>query len=105
MLEAFICCCLYCFIVAYTYLFPDAKLTKNIVQKVIGCDLAGDLAQKVQGPADIHGQEIIGDLLVQAGNDVQQGLPGLYQAVVMPDVGDHRVACAESVQIYQLQNF
>lgn len=32
MLEAFICCCLYCFIVAYTYLFPDAELAKNIIQ-------------------------------------------------------------------------
>jgi hypothetical protein len=31
MLEAIVCCCLYCFIVAYTYLFTDAKLAKDVV--------------------------------------------------------------------------
>lgn len=48
MLEAFICCCLYCIIVTYTYLFPDAKFAKNIVQQIIGGDLPGDLPEEMQ---------------------------------------------------------
>ena len=42
-------------------LLPDTKLRKNIPQQIIRRDLSRDLAQVMQGAADVDGEEIAGD--------------------------------------------
>ena len=42
---------------------PDTKLTENIIQQVFGCDTPCDLAEVVEGLADVHGEEVIADAI------------------------------------------
>ena len=51
-------------------LFPNTKPRKNIPQQIIGADLAGDLAEVVEGFADVHGDEVGSDARIHAGQDV-----------------------------------
>jgi hypothetical protein len=85
-------------------LLPDTKLTKNIRQQIIRCNLAGNLTKVVQGPPDIHGQKIIGNLIVQACEYIEQGLTGFDQGIVVADIGDDGIAGAEFVQVDQFHD-
>src|SRR5690606_27973932 len=88
----------------YTVLLPDAEIPENILQKIIRGDLSGDLSKEVERAADIHRDKIIGDLIVQTGEDVQKRFAGLNQGVVVAGVCDDRISSSEFVEIDQGEN-
>jgi hypothetical protein len=53
-------------------LLSDAKLTKNIIQFILSCYLPRYFAQVVQAAADIEGNKVAGDIVVQPGFDAVQ---------------------------------
>ncbi len=53
-------------------LLPDTKLTKNIIQLILIRDLPGDLTQVMQAAADIQGQQVAGEVVVETGFDIVQ---------------------------------
>ena len=40
------------------WLFSNTKFTEDISKKVVGGNLAGDLAEVVEGLTDVHGQQV-----------------------------------------------
>src|SRR5690606_15727272 len=80
-------------------LFADTEVSKNVLQQVIGSNLSGDFAEEMERAADIHRDKIIGDLIVQTGEDVQKRFAGLNQGVVVADVCDDRISSSEFVKI------
>ncbi len=52
-------------------LLPNTKLTKNIRQQIICRHLPGNLPEVMQRPSDVHGEEVVGHLTVQSGEDIE----------------------------------
>lgn len=77
-------------------LLPDTEIRKDIPQQIIRRDLAGDLAEVVQGLADVHGHEVVGDPFVEAAQDGVEALVGATQSFVVAGVGHHRVVEVEA---------
>ncbi len=73
-------------------LLPDTKLRKNIIQQIIRGDLSGDLTEVMKGMADVLGQEVVGDLVVDASHYVMQGVLGVDEALVVAGIRDYYIA-------------
>ena len=57
---------------------PNTKLRKNIIQHILITHLAGDLTEVVQGAADIGGEQVAGEFVVEGGTDIMEGFGGFF---------------------------
>lgn len=48
-------------------LFADTKLRKYIIQHLLIIHFAGDFAEVVEAAADVEGEEVAGEAVVEAG--------------------------------------
>src|ERR1700688_1683312 len=69
-------------------LLPDTKLPKYPAQLFLVGDLAGDLAEKVEGAADIGGEKIAGGIVVETGADILKCGVDFFQCFVMTRIGN-----------------
>ena len=69
-------------------LFSDAEFGEDVAEDFVGGDLAGDLAEVVDGETDVEGYEFLGE----AGEDGEacagEGCTGILEGVEVADVGD-----------------
>jgi len=67
-------------------LFADAEICKNIPKYLICRNLACNLAQVVQGGADVDGDQIGGNALLETSFDTFYGFEGFGELVVVAGV-------------------
>ena len=70
------------------WLFPDAKILKNVPQDFISGNFADDGADVVEGFAEVLGEEVGGEGVGEAGADADEGVAGVGKGLVVADVGD-----------------
>lgn len=65
----------------YTFLckksLSDAEMAKDVVESFLGGDLtAGDVGEMVEGEAEVFGEEVTGEVGVEAFEDTEEGSMG-----------------------------
>ena len=83
-------------------LFPDTKLTKDVVEFVFGGDFAGDVAEEGEAAADVEGEEVAGEEVVDAGPDVVEGGEDFAQGSEVAQVGDDGAFCLHYAAGYEV---
>lgn len=72
----------------YKPLLADAELSEDVPQDFVGGDFTGDGADVVEGFADVLGDEFRGDLAGESVADAVEGALGVFQGLVVAEVGD-----------------
>ncbi len=75
-----------------TVLFADTKLTKYIIQLIFIRNLTRNLSQKMEAAANVGGEQVAGQLIIEAFADIEQGLCYLLQRMVVAGIGNNRSA-------------
>lgn len=74
---------------AIYWLFSDAEVGEYVVEGVLGGDGgAGDLAEEMEGVAEVFGYEVGGDCVGEGPRHFGKGLMGLTEEVVLAGTGD-----------------
>ena len=77
---------------ANCYLLSDAEVGENVVEGFLGSDLAaGDVGEVGEGEAEVFGEEVAGELVVETLEDVEEALVGTEKSVVVAGIGDDDV--------------
>ena len=82
----------------YANLLADAEFGEDGVEDVVGGDVAGDLAQVVEGLADVLAEKIRWQVVVHCRDSHSKTLHSLLQGGVVAHIRDHnrtaiQVAC------------
>ena len=65
------------FRVVQTGLLTDAEMAEDVVESFLGGDLtAGDVGDMVEGEAEVFGEEVTGEVGVEAFEDTEEGSVG-----------------------------
>jgi hypothetical protein len=72
-------------------LLSDTKPAKNVPQKLVVVDGAGDFAQVVEGQAYVLGQEVAGYAGIEAGTDSAEGLVRGFEGMQVAYVAHHGI--------------
>ena len=58
-------------------LLSDAEMAEDVVESFLGGDLtAGDVGEMVEGEAEVFGEEVTGEVGVEAFEDTEEGSMG-----------------------------
>lgn len=58
-------------------LLSDAEMAEDVVESFLGGDLtAGDVGEMVEGEAEVFGEEVTGEVGVEAFEDTEEGSVG-----------------------------
>ena len=75
-------------IVENTHLFSYAKISEDVPEDFVGGDFADDGADVVEGFADVLGQKVGGEGIIQAFADADEGIAGVGECLVVAGIGD-----------------
>ena len=65
------------FRVVYKGSLADAEMAEDVVESFLGGDLtAGDVGEMVEGEAEVFGEEVTGEVGVEAFEDTEEGSVG-----------------------------
>ena len=67
---------------------PNTKLPKNPGELFFGSHFAGDLAEEMQGAADIEAEQVAGNAAVEAGADFTEGDGDHHEGMMVAGIGD-----------------
>ena len=68
----------------FTQSFPDAKLTKYIIQLILIRNLPGYLAGIVETAADVRGQQVTREFAIRSGSDIIRSLVSYFDQHMRP---------------------
>src|SRR5690242_14193708 len=72
-------------------LLSNTKLPKNIRQQIIGCDLTGDLPQKVKCLTDVHRHEVTGNAVVHSQQYAVKRFVRTKKIFIVAQIGDEYI--------------
>ena len=82
-----ICIAIVCLVLP-VFSLPDTKLTKNKIQLILICDLAGDGAEVMEALPYVKRQQVAGEFVVQTMLYIGQCLAEFLQRLVVPGIGN-----------------
>ena len=72
----------------YKPLLADAKIPEDVPEDFVGGDFADDGADVVEGFADVLGQKVGGEGIIQSFADADEGIAGVGECLVVAGIGD-----------------
>lgn len=89
----------------FLMLLPDTKVLEDIAQYFVGGDLTGDAADVVEYFADVLGQEVAGDAVLEAFFYALEADEGLAEGFVVAGVGDNYFVVVDGLEIDAFKQF